>query len=158
MYIVFIFLFVCSSICMFIHSFVLLLSRQWNVEQSFKLKFLKWGISHQPHIRKHSYLDHRYPGGSAFIPWLLTPGFMSQGGARGKNLGHLYKVFFYFSVIETTYESSWSNMAQPCDTDLWAYMWTLPDHPGASRKCSPTPALPRVRQNLPDVKIQKKKK
>ena len=37
-------------------------------------------------------------------------------------------------------------------------MWTLPDHPGASRKCSPTPALPGVRQNLPDVKIQKKKK
>ena len=39
-----------------------------------------------------------------------------------------------------------------------AYMWTLPDHPGASRKCGPTPALPGVRQNLPDVKIQKKKK
>ena len=37
-------------------------------------------------------------------------------------------------------------------------MWTLPDHPGASRKCGPTPALPGVRQNLPDVKIQKKKK
>ena len=39
-----------------------------------------------------------------------------------------------------------------------AHMWTLPDHLGASRKCSPTPALPGVRQNLPDVKIQKKKK
>ena len=38
------------------------------------------------------------------------------------------------------------------------YMWTLPDHPGASRKCIPTPALPGVRQNLLDVKIQKKKK
>ena len=37
-------------------------------------------------------------------------------------------------------------------------MWTLPDHPGASRKCGPTPALPGVSQNLPDVKIQKKKK
>ena len=37
-------------------------------------------------------------------------------------------------------------------------MWTLPDHPGASRKCGQTPALPGVRQNLPDVKIQKKKK
>ena len=37
-------------------------------------------------------------------------------------------------------------------------MWTLPDHPGASRKCGLTPALPGVRQNLPNVKIQKKKK
>ena len=27
-------------------------------------KFLKWGISDEPLIRKHSYLDHRYPGGS----------------------------------------------------------------------------------------------
>ena len=33
-----------------------------------------------------------------------------------------------------------------------SYMWTLPDHPGASRKWSPNPALPWVRQNLPDVK------
>ena len=40
----------------------------------------------------------------------------------------------------------------------YPYMWTLPDHPGASRKWSPTPALPGVRQNLPDVKVQKKKK
>ena len=40
----------------------------------------------------------------------------------------------------------------------YSYMWTLPDDPGASRKCSPTPALPGVRQNLPDVKIRKKKK
>ena len=39
-----------------------------------------------------------------------------------------------------------------------SYMWTLPDHPGASRKCSLTHALPGVRQNLPDVKIQKQKK
>ena len=40
-------------------------------------------------IRKHSYLDHRYPGGSAFIPWFLTPGSLPLGGARGQNLGHL---------------------------------------------------------------------
>ena len=48
-------LFVCDSV-----PFVELL-------QSFTLKFLKWGISQQPHIRKHSYLDHRYPGGSALF-------------------------------------------------------------------------------------------
>ena len=31
-------------------------------------------------------------------------------------------------------------------------MWTLLDHPGASRKWSLTPALPGVRLNLLDVK------
>ena len=36
--------------------------------QSFTLKQLKWSISHQPLIRKQSYLDHRFPGQSAFIP------------------------------------------------------------------------------------------
>ena len=36
--------------------------------QSFTCKQLELSISHQPLIRKHSYLDHRYPGGSAFIP------------------------------------------------------------------------------------------
>ena len=52
-------------------------------------KFFNWSISHEPLIRKHSYLDHRYPGGLAFIPWLLTPWSMPQRGARGQNLGHL---------------------------------------------------------------------
>ena len=78
---------------MFVRSFVSP-SRMWNVRQSFTCKFLKWGISHEPLIRKHSYLDHRYPRGLVFIPWLLTPRSMSQGGARGQNLGHLLKVFF----------------------------------------------------------------
>ena len=87
--------------------------------QSFTLKQFEWSISHQPLIRKHSYLDHRYSGGSVFIPWLLTPGSMPRGGAIGQNLGHLLKVFFYFSVMETTYADSWSDMAQPCDMDLW---------------------------------------
>ena len=44
---------------------------------------------------------------------------MPQDGARGQNLGHLLKVFFYFSVIESTYADSWWDMAQPCDMDLW---------------------------------------
>ena len=38
---------------------------------------------------------------------------------------------------------------------MGTYMWTLPDDLGASRKCSPTPALPGVRKNIPNVKIQK---
>ena len=78
-------MFVRSFVCPFVRDsipFVELL-------QSFTLKFLKWGISHQPLVRKHSYLDHRYPGGSAFIPLLLIPGSMPQGGARGQKIGHL---------------------------------------------------------------------
>ena len=35
---------------------------------------------------------------------------MPQGGASGQKLGHLRKVFFYFSVMETTYADSWSDM------------------------------------------------
>ena len=80
-YIVFVFPFVCSFVRTSV-PFVELL-------QSFTFKQLEWNISHQPLIRKHSYLDHRYPVGSAFIPWLLTPGSMPRVGARGQNLGHL---------------------------------------------------------------------
>ena len=36
-------------------------SRTWNLRQSFACKFLKKGKSHEALIRKHSYLDHRYP-------------------------------------------------------------------------------------------------
>ena len=56
-YIVFAFPFVRSSVRMFVSSFV----RLWNLCQSFALKFLKWCISQQLLIRKHSYLDHSYP-------------------------------------------------------------------------------------------------
>ena len=73
------------SVCMFIRTSVPFV----ELLQSFTVKQLEWSISHQPLIRKHSYLDHRYPGRFAFIPWLLTPGSMSWGGARGQNLGHI---------------------------------------------------------------------
>ena len=66
-YIVFAFPFVRSSVRMFVSSFVLP-SRSWKLRQSFASKFLKWCISQQLHIRKHSYTDHSYPGGLAFIP------------------------------------------------------------------------------------------
>ena len=62
-YIVFVFPFVCS----FVRSFVLP-SVARNLRPSFALKFLKWCISQQLLIRKHSYLDHSYPGGFAFTP------------------------------------------------------------------------------------------
>ena len=52
--------------------------------KTFMLKFLKWGISHQPLIRKHSHLDHRYPEGLAFIPWLLTSGSLPGVGLEVK--------------------------------------------------------------------------
>ena len=59
--------FVCSFVRSFVRSFVLP-SVAWNLRQSFALKFLKWCISQQLLIRKHSYLDHSYPGGLAFSP------------------------------------------------------------------------------------------
>ena len=63
-YIVFVFPFVRSYIRLFVRTSVPFV----ELLQSFTLKFLKWGISQQPLIGKHSYLDHRYPGESAFIP------------------------------------------------------------------------------------------
>ena len=68
-YIVFVFPFVSSYVRSFVCSFVRLFvlpSVTWNLRQSFALKFLKWCISQQLLIRKHSYLDHGYPGGLAF--------------------------------------------------------------------------------------------
>ena len=56
-YIVFVFPFVRSYVRSFVRSFVLP-SVAWNLRQSFALKFLKWCISQQLLIRKHSYLDH----------------------------------------------------------------------------------------------------
>ena len=92
-------MFVCSFVRLFVRSFVrsfVLPSVAWNLRQSFALKFLKWCISQQLLIRKHSYLDHSYPGGLAFTPWPRTPGSMPPGGARGQNLGHLKSVFSKF--------------------------------------------------------------
>ena len=59
-------------------------------------KFVTW----QPLVRNHSYSDHWYPIVPAFIPWLLTPGFMPRGGARGQNVGHLLEVFFLLFCYE----------------------------------------------------------
>ena len=64
-------------------------SRFRHTVLKFYMKVFQKFISQQPLVREHSYLDHRYPGGSAFITWLPTPGSMPRGGARGQNLGHL---------------------------------------------------------------------
>ena len=43
---------------------------------------------------------------------------MPQGGARGQKLGHLEKVFFYFSVMETTYADIWLEIQGDPNFDL----------------------------------------
>ena len=48
----------------------------------------------------------------------MTPGSMPRGGARGQNLDS-FKMFSTLFVMETTYADSLSDMAQPCDIDLW---------------------------------------
>ena len=50
-----------------------------TLRQSFKRQGFQKFISRQPLIRKHSYLDQRYPRGPAFIPWVLTPETMPPG-------------------------------------------------------------------------------
>ena len=38
---------------------------------------------------------------------------------RAFDLKTFKKCFSTFSVMEATYADSWSDMAQPCDIDLW---------------------------------------
>ena len=62
-------------------------------------------IPDQPLIRKHSYLISWYHVVLALTPLRLqTLEFMTRGGARGQNLGHL-RIFksssFFFSFIES---------------------------------------------------------
>ena len=64
---------------------------------------------------------------------------------------------FFFFFLSLQLSKIKNLLLQNCFNIPLTYMWTLLDHLGASRKCSPTPALPGVRQNLPDVKVQKKK-
>ena len=66
---------------------------QWHL-YAFLMACEYSSVSWQPHIRKNSYLVHRYPVGLAFIPLHLTQGSMSGGGARGHNIEHLQKVEF----------------------------------------------------------------
>ena len=104
--------FIHSNVRSFLRNFVPFI----ELLQSFTLKQLEWSISHQPLIRKHSYLDHSNSRGSAFIP---CPGV----GLEVKNQDTFKKCFSTFSVMETTYADSWWDMAQPCDMDLWVMNW-----------------------------------
>ena len=78
-------------------------------------------VSLQQLIRKLSYLEYRYPWGSAFMPWLLTPGSMPRGGVSGQNLGHLKK---WFSAYGDTWSNIiWSNISWPYDIGLCVMKW-----------------------------------
>ena len=102
----------------YVPSFILTAVPFMELLQSFTCKQLERSISHQTLIRKHSYLDHRYLGGSDSTvtphPRVHAPGW----GKRSKSRT-LLKSVFYFSVLESTYADIWSDMAQPCDIDLW---------------------------------------
>ena len=52
-------------------------------KQYFCVNVFQKSLSLQPLIKKHSYLDHRYPVGQAFIPRHRTQGSMLGDGARG---------------------------------------------------------------------------
>ena len=93
-YIVFVFPFVRSYVCMVVCSRFRDINE--NYVKSFSLKYSQMGVSEQPLIRKHSYLSHGYLRGSAYIPWILAPGSMPWGGAGGQNLGHRKKVLYCF--------------------------------------------------------------
>ena len=54
----------------FVWSFV-----ELHVLKSFMLRFLKSGISHQPHIRKHPYLGHRHLHSMTPDPRVHAPGW-----------------------------------------------------------------------------------
>ena len=55
------------SVRSFVRNFVAFVELLQFYVKATQVEYLKWSISHQPLIRKHSYLDHMYPGGSAFI-------------------------------------------------------------------------------------------
>ena len=63
-------------------------------------------------IRKHLYLDHRYPVGLVFIPWHQAPGSRPGGGAGGYNLEHLQKwlllckSFLEVHILTTTHQKA----------------------------------------------------
>ena len=67
----------------------------------FWVKVSQIGISQQPFIRKHSYFGLGFLGGSAYVPLILVPGSMPQGGAGSQNLGHPKKYYSAFSFMLT---------------------------------------------------------
>ena len=52
---------VCPFVCLLVRSY-------FRHVRGICVKVLMWCISQQLLIRKHSYLDHSYPGGLAFTP------------------------------------------------------------------------------------------
>ena len=56
------------------------------------------------------------------VPSWPTPVTLSHK-LRNFTLNFLVKVFFYFSVMETTWADSWSDLSQPCRIDFWVIKW-----------------------------------
>ena len=97
--------------------------RKCNFPPSCALKFLKWCISQQLLITKHSYLDHNYPRGLAFTPWPRSPGSMPRVGARGQNLEHLKKCLFFLSFVMKSiqYVDTWPTNYQKAS--IYQLIW-----------------------------------
>ena len=111
--------FVCSFICSFFVRLFVFPSRSWNY-----FKVLRASNSCGVYLTNHSSESiHIWTigtlGGRLSFHDSSPKGPCPGGGARGQNLGQLKNVFFYFFVMEPTYTDSWSDMAQPCDMDLW---------------------------------------
>ena len=84
------------SFCLFLRLFVGFSVALTKITSKFCVKVSQMSISQQPLIRKHSYLGHGYLRGSAYNWWILAPGSLPQGGARGENQGHPRKVLYCF--------------------------------------------------------------
>ena len=57
------------------------------------------------------------------LTWKSSDCLWHGWGWRSKPMTPLKKWFSTFSVTEATYADSWSDMAQPCDMDLWHMKW-----------------------------------
>ena len=110
-YIVFVIPFVCNFVL-----FVELL-------QSFMFKQLVWSISHQPLIRKHSYLDHR----SAFIPWLLTQGFIPRGGSKYRTpiKSVFLLILLWKQLMQIVSRTCLNHVTWTCFVMKWRSAWPI---------------------------------
>ena len=61
-----------------------------------KVSLEKWCISKQLHIRKHSYLDHSYPGGDYVVPNVLSPRDQYVVSRPENTVPHTSQIFLFF--------------------------------------------------------------
>ena len=97
-------------------------------------------------VRKHSYLDHRYPIGVAFIPWHQTLGSMTGDEARHQNLVHLQKLEPYPTPPSPTHPPLLPYPTPPYPTPSHP---TLPPPYPTHPPTTPHPTLPNPHYTLP---------